>query len=253
MAEVITLPKMYDAMTQAKITKWHKKVGDHISAGDIIAEVETDKATMELESYDEGYLLYCAEGESLMANDVIGIVGEKGEDISSLIKELKVSMKGKPEKNQGFLSSLSKSLSGLINTTPESKTEDINQSQNDFLKGEIRSIRTFIGASDYELSRKFYRELGFSESEISDDMCYFSIGRFGFYLQQYYVKDWVDNSMVFLEVNNAAETYEHLDSLHLPEKYEGVKLTPVKEDTWGRECFLHDPSGVLWHFGEFFD
>lgn len=125
--------------------------------------------------------------------------------------------------------------------------------ENNFLKGDIRSIRSFIGAKDYELCRKFYQELGFNESEISPNMCYFGIGGFGFYLQKAYVKDWVDNTMLFLEVNNTEETYDYLKSLDLPTKYKNVRLTPVRNETWGKECFLHDPSGVLWHFGEFYN
>lgn len=124
--------------------------------------------------------------------------------------------------------------------------------ENKFFEGNIRSIRSFIGSKDYELSRKFYHELGFNESEISPDMCYFGIEGFGFYLQKAYVKDWVDNTMLFLEVKNTEETHEYLKSLNLPAKYKNVRLTAVRNETWGKECFLHDPSGVLWHFGEFY-
>ncbi|MDZ7606704.1 MAG: hypothetical protein U5K79_14200 [Cyclobacteriaceae bacterium] len=62
------------------------------------------------------------------------------------------------------------------------------------------SIRPFIGAKDYELSRKFYRDLGFTESVVSHNMSYFKKDGLGFYLQDAYVKDWVDNSMIFMEV-----------------------------------------------------
>lgn len=201
-------------MTHANI-KWIKEVGDQVKIGDILAEVETDKVSMELEATVGGVVLYRSEKGIVEVNCLLFVIGEPGEGISHLL---------------------------------------MNEQEKDlFLHGQVRSIRTFIGSKDFDQSREFYWELGFKESILSDDLSYFSVGRFGFYLQKYYVKDWVDNSMIFLEVKDAYETYEHLKILDLPERYEGVKLTPVKEDAWGKECFLHDPSGVLWHFGEFND
>jgi catechol 2,3-dioxygenase-like lactoylglutathione lyase family enzyme len=115
-----------------------------------------------------------------------------------------------------------------------------------------KSVRTFIGAINFEESRLFYKELGFEESIISKDMSYFSIVEtLGFYLQNYYVEDWINNSMIFVEVDNVDDYWHELQSLGLPQKYKNVKLTPIRENDWGRECFLHDPSGVLWHFGVF--
>lgn len=116
-----------------------------------------------------------------------------------------------------------------------------------------KSIRTFIGAKDFENSRKFYRELDFKEYEISNNMSYFQVSQdIGFYLQKAYVKDWVDNSMVFLEVENLDQCYEDIKARNLTQKYEIVRLSDIKELDWGREFFLHDPSGVLWHFGHFY-
>jgi catechol 2,3-dioxygenase-like lactoylglutathione lyase family enzyme len=114
-----------------------------------------------------------------------------------------------------------------------------------------KSIRPFIGAREYEQSRSFYRELGFEEVVLSDTMCLFETGQTGFYLQKAYVKDWIDNSMIFLEVDDAERYYKELLALDLPAKYPGVKLSPVQHNDWGSECFLHDPSGILWHFGQF--
>jgi catechol 2,3-dioxygenase-like lactoylglutathione lyase family enzyme len=113
------------------------------------------------------------------------------------------------------------------------------------------SIRPFIGAKDYELSRAFYRHLGFEERILSPDMCLFITGQTSFYLQNAYVKDWVDNSMIFLEVDDVNRYWKELLALGLTDKYAGVKLTPVKNYEWGSECFMHDPSGILWHFGQF--
>lgn len=114
------------------------------------------------------------------------------------------------------------------------------------------SIRPFIGAKDFELSRSFYRDLGFQESVISSDMSVFTTKGIAFYLQDAYVKDWIDNTMIFLEVDDVDRYWQELLALNLTDKYKTAKLTPIRVDYWGKECFLHDPSGILWHFGEFF-
>ncbi|MCL4119788.1 UNVERIFIED_CONTAM: hypothetical protein GTU68_059985 [Idotea baltica] len=82
------MPRMSDTMTEGVLVSWQVKVGESISPGDLIAEVETDKATMELESYQEGVLLHIGvqEGDAVPVNSLIAIVGEKGEDISELLK-----------------------------------------------------------------------------------------------------------------------------------------------------------------------
>src|SRR3954468_4562847 len=113
------------------------------------------------------------------------------------------------------------------------------------------SIRPFIGAKDYDLSRSFYRDLGFEEVVLSSDMSLFKTGQAGFYLQNAYVQDWIDNSMIFLEVDDVDRYWNELQALDLANKYKSVKLTPIRKYDWGRECFLHDPSGILWHIGEF--
>lgn len=113
------------------------------------------------------------------------------------------------------------------------------------------SIRPFIGAQNFELSRRFYRDLGFQESVLGHNLSYFQTEGIGFYLQDAYVKDWVDNTMVFLEVDDVERYWKELLALDLTRTYENVKLTPIRTYDWGRECFLHDPSGILWHFGEF--
>ncbi|MFM7645912.1 MAG: pyruvate dehydrogenase complex dihydrolipoamide acetyltransferase [Sphingomonadales bacterium] len=87
MAEVILMPRLSDTMTEGVIAAWHKKVGDTVKKGDLLAEVETDKATMELESYKDGILLHIGadKGAKLQVNDLLAIIGKAGEDISSLI------------------------------------------------------------------------------------------------------------------------------------------------------------------------
>ena len=119
------------------------------------------------------------------------------------------------------------------------------------MQHKAKSIRPFIGAKDYEISRAFYRDLGFEEVVLSEDMSLFKTGDMGFYLQKYYVQDWIDNSMVFLEVEDVNVFFNDLMALGLPDKYPGSRVVPVRTESWGSECFVHDPSGVLWHFGEF--
>lgn len=103
-ATVITMPKMSDTMTDGTIATWLKKVGDDIKSGDIIAEVETDKATMELESYEDGNLLYLGvkEGEAVPVDGVIAIIGEKGADYEKLLKahEAKQSTSDAPDQEE---------------------------------------------------------------------------------------------------------------------------------------------------------
>ena len=120
------------------------------------------------------------------------------------------------------------------------------------MKHVATSVRTFIGAKNFDISRAFYKDLGFEEAILSKDMSYFKIFEtLGFYLQNYYVEDWINNSMIFLEVDNVEQHWNELQKLELLSRYQSVIVTPIKKDTWGREYFVHDPSGVLWHFGQF--
>jgi len=121
------------------------------------------------------------------------------------------------------------------------------------MEHKIKSIRPFIGAKDFDVSRSFYRDLGFQETVLDPGMSVFKTGAIAFYLQNGYVRDWIDNTMIFLEVDDVNHYWDELVALNLAEKYDGVKLTPIKIYDWGKECFLHDPSGILWHFGEFFN
>jgi len=87
MAEKILMPRLSDTMTEGVIAAWHKKVGESVKKGDLLAEIETDKATMELESYKDGTILYLGteKGGKLQVDDLLVIVGDAGEDVSSLI------------------------------------------------------------------------------------------------------------------------------------------------------------------------
>ncbi|MBT7817350.1 MAG: pyruvate dehydrogenase, partial [Polaribacter sp.] len=87
MATIINMPRLSDTMEEGVVAKWLKNVGDKIEEGDILAEIETDKATMEFESFHEGTLLYIGvqEGETSPVDVLLAIIGEEGEDISALI------------------------------------------------------------------------------------------------------------------------------------------------------------------------
>ena len=87
MAEVINMPRLSDTMEEGTVTKWFKKIGDQVKEGDILAEIETDKATMEFESFQEGELLHIglSEGDSAPVDSLLAIIGKKGEDISGII------------------------------------------------------------------------------------------------------------------------------------------------------------------------
>lgn len=88
MAEVVKMPKMSDTMTEGVMAKWHKKVGDKVKSGDVLAEVETDKATMDLESYWDGTILYIGveEGKAVPVDAVIGVIGKEGEDYKAALE-----------------------------------------------------------------------------------------------------------------------------------------------------------------------
>lgn len=89
MAEVVLMPKLSDTMEEGVVAEWHKKVGDTVESGELIAEIETDKATMEFESFYDGKLLYIGvqKGETAPINNVLAIIGDDGEDVDKLIKE----------------------------------------------------------------------------------------------------------------------------------------------------------------------
>jgi len=100
MAEPILMPRLSDTMTEGVIAAWHKNVGDTVKKGDLLAEIETDKATMELESYQDGVLLHrgAADGQKLQVNDLLAIIGKQGEDVSAVVAQN--SNNGKQADNQ---------------------------------------------------------------------------------------------------------------------------------------------------------
>src|SRR6185369_11887817 len=88
MAEIVQMPKLSDTTTEGVVAAWHKKVGDKVKSGELLAEIETDKATMEFESFQDGVLLYIGveKGKSAPVDSILAILGEKGEDITALLE-----------------------------------------------------------------------------------------------------------------------------------------------------------------------
>ena len=87
MAEIVRMPKLSDTMTEGVVAEWHKKVGDEVESGELLAEIETDKATMEFESFQDGVLLHIGveKGQSAPVDSILCVLGEKGEDITALL------------------------------------------------------------------------------------------------------------------------------------------------------------------------
>ena len=116
MAEIINMPRLSDTMEEGTVAKWLKNVGDKVEEGDILAEIETDKATMEFESFHEGVLLHIgiAEGDGAPVDSLLAIIGEEGEDISGLLKETSGSVDVAKKED----------TAGATNEAPEQTTTD---------------------------------------------------------------------------------------------------------------------------------
>jgi pyruvate dehydrogenase E2 component (dihydrolipoamide acetyltransferase) len=142
MAEIIRMPRLSDTMEEGNIVGWLKKVGDKVSPGDILAEVETDKATMELESFNEGYLLYISVKEGpVPVNDILAIIGAKDEDYKSLLASApkNESTDTTPSKKNVLKtvendSSISKAISTESSIQPSQNPSDISSSKPDIPK-----------------------------------------------------------------------------------------------------------------------
>ena len=98
MAEIVRMPKLSDTMVEGVVAEWHKKVGDAVAEGDLLADIETDKATMEFESFYDGTLLHIGveKGAAAPVNDILAIIGEKGEDIAKILEEAGSSAAAEP-------------------------------------------------------------------------------------------------------------------------------------------------------------
>ncbi|MGK7389939.1 MAG: pyruvate dehydrogenase complex dihydrolipoamide acetyltransferase [Candidatus Cyclobacteriaceae bacterium M2_1C_046] len=155
-ASVITMPKMSDTMTEGTIASWLKKEGDKVSSGDILAEVETDKATMELEAYEDGTLLYIGpkEGEAVPIDGVIAIIGEKGADYQKLLKahEQKAASEDKEEKEEEQ-EVVKEEAKEVVTSSVKGENEEATQTE----EGRVKAS---------PLARKMAEELGYDISKI---------------------------------------------------------------------------------------
>lgn len=151
-ANLIQMPKMSDTMTEGTIATWHKKVGDKVSSGDVLAEVETDKATMDLESYEDGTILYIGveSGQSIEVDGVIAVIGEEGADYEKLIAAQKSS--GSDEEKEAKKESSSTQPAESSDTVSNKSTETTNDDGS-----RIKSS---------PLARKMAKEMGYNISDI---------------------------------------------------------------------------------------
>ena len=112
-------------------------------------------------------------------------------------------------------------------------------------------LRTFVPAKNFDVELAFYKQLGFNVTYNDGDLAVMNIGLQSFYLQKYYVKDWAENFMLFLEVSDVDTWYAEMRALNLETDFEGIRFAEPKDEDWGRVCRVVTPSGVLWHFGKF--
>lgn len=112
------------------------------------------------------------------------------------------------------------------------------------------SARPFLPARDFELSKRFYQAVGF-ELLHEGTVAIFGMGKTSFILQNYYNKEWAENFMMQLMVDDLDAWWEHLSRLNLAERFKPASLRPPEMQSWGlRIAYLVDPSGVLWHVAE---
>jgi pyruvate dehydrogenase E2 component (dihydrolipoamide acetyltransferase) len=109
MAEIVRMPKLSDTMTEGVVAEWHKGVGDSIESGELLADIETDKATMEFESFQEGVLLHIGveKGQTAPVDSILAILGQKGEDVKELLKQEEESSKQEEPKEDKIVKAVS--------------------------------------------------------------------------------------------------------------------------------------------------
>lgn len=116
---------------------------------------------------------------------------------------------------------------------------------------EIRAFRPFLPAKDYETSLRFYKAIGFKAYPLGDTMAELSLGPHAFLLQGYYVKEWADNMMTHVLVEDVDMWWRHIDSLDLTNQFGISPPSAPRGEPWGLTvAYITDPSGVLWHFAE---
>ena len=111
-------------------------------------------------------------------------------------------------------------------------------------------LKTFVPSRDFEQSKQFYKDLGFEMDWEGEKMAQFKVGDFRFLLQDYYVKEFAENFMMFLFVDDVDEWWDYIQKTGIKERYE-IVLKPPQDYPWGmREIHMVDPTGIFWHFGK---
>ena len=208
MAEIIRMPKMSDTMEEGVIASWLKKVGDEIKSGDILAEVETDKATMELESYDDGILLHIGvkDGDSVPVDGVIAIIGEKGEDVNKILNDIN-SDSSEVENNEEVIA-------------------PVNDGENDSENKEIKTLESVDEVSELKderikaspLAKKLADEKGINLSNIS------GTGDGGRIIRKD-IENYKDLSASISETNKEIS----LPKIHSEESFEEIPVTQMRK------------------------
>jgi hypothetical protein len=116
------------------------------------------------------------------------------------------------------------------------------------LAGTVKALRPFVPAKDFAISKRFYADIGFGVEPLGDSIAAMHIGSHSFLLQDFYVKEWADNFVLHMFVDDLNAWWEHLTSLNLVSRY-GVKSPRApKLESWGLTvAYMFDPAGVLWH------
>jgi hypothetical protein len=115
----------------------------------------------------------------------------------------------------------------------------------------IRSFRPFLPAKDFELSQRFYKTIGFEAYKLGDTLAELSLGAHAFLLQGYYVKEWAENTVMHVLVNDVHAWWKHINSLDLAKQFGVSPPAPPRIEPWGLTvAYVFDPTGVLWHFAE---
>lgn len=167
MAEIINMPRLSDTMEEGTVAKWHKQVGDKVEEGDLLAEIETDKATMDFESFQEGTILHIGieEGDTAPVDSVLAIVGEKGEEYESLLKgdsgNQKSEEDAEPKEKSGEADDSDAKRKDASTSAPEEETEQKSESAKSTTQDNGQRLKIS------PLARKLAEEKGLDPAKIA--------------------------------------------------------------------------------------
>ena len=116
------------------------------------------------------------------------------------------------------------------------------------LAGTVKALRPFVPAKDFEISKRFYADIGFAVEPLGDSIAAMHIGSHSFLLQDYYVEVWAENFVMHMFVDDLDAWWEHLSSLNVASRYDVRSPRAPKLQSWGLNvAFMFDPASVLWH------